>query len=210
MSKQPRSVIGEHPDNIGEILVPLHNALETALQRPVIQGRRREFLYYQLFDALRTGKAIELLIWGEAQGMAISADSVEVLVRRVVEQAIVAAYVAKSSESASMVDRYLKTTGAEWKRSFDQDVPEAAIPGKCLPTYGQMAREVGGWLLTDYKHLSYVSHPRGAVPYRLIERQAGISSHDFFILRVGGALGKLKSAVQHLVAAYEEVDAADP
>lgn len=210
MSKEPRSVIGEHPDNIGEILAPLHNALVTALEHPVIEGRRREFLYYQLLDGLRTGKGIEWLIWGKRQGLPISADSIEVLVRRVVEQAIVAAYVAKSTESGSIVDRYLKTTAAEWKRSFGRDIPESEIPGKCLPPYDQMARDVGEWLLTDFRHLSYVSHPRGAVPYRLIERQAGISSHDFFVLRVSSALGKLKSAVQDLVTAYGQVDAADP
>ena len=210
MSKEPRSVIGEHPENIGEILAPVHSALKSAVERPVIEGRRREFLYYQLFDALRAGKAIELLVWGEAQGVDISPESIDVLVRRVVEQAILAAYIAQSKDSASIIDEYLKTTGTEWKQSFGEDVPEAAIPGKCLPKYRIMAEAVGGWLLDDFKHLSYGAHPRGAVPYRLIERQAGISPHDFFVLRVSGSLGRLKSAFQELVTAYEQVDSADP
>lgn len=208
--KNPRSVFGRPPNEIAEILRPLQDALQKAHRQPVIKGRRREFLHDHVFDALRTGKAIQILIESERMGIGVSADSVEALVRRVVEQAIVSAYVSIAPDAEEIVDRYLRTTAAEWKRSFGREVPESAIDAKGLPSYGRMAEEIGGWLQDDYKKLSYVSHPRGTVPYRFIERHAGVEPHDFFVLRVSASLGRLDTAIAHLVEAFESVDAADP
>lgn len=204
-----RSVFGQPPEKIGEILAPLKETMDGIVSRPEIKGPRREFLYYQLFDALRTGKAIELLLWGHRQSYPVSADSIEVLVRRIVEQAIVASYVAKADDAKDIVDRYLKTTGQEWKRSFGDETEQYRMSGKGLPKYRDMAEEVGGLLLKDFNELSYVAHPRGSIPYRLVERSWPGDPEDFFVLRIGPALDRLGTAVTYLVEAFKESDAAD-
>jgi len=160
-------------------------------QVPVLPGEEfLNLLYYLLCDGYRTTVSIEVLV---QQGLSdpdlgIPAESVEVLGRQILERTVFSSYTRK--HPARIVDRMLKTSACQWKRSWKESADKAAeeLKVQILPHTAQMARELGGDLGEAWKRLSYLSHPRGGRSYSLVELarglDRGLSSEEFFSRRV--------------------------
>lgn len=190
--------------------MPLWLLLDEIGMQGQITGSRRKLLYMQLRDALRTIKAVLALIDARERERDISADSVEVLVRRVVEQAIVGRYLALTGREAVL--RYLKTSEAEFNRIFKESVDEGHGDVPQLPNYRQMS-EGDPDLYEAYQRLSFTTHPRSAQSFDLQERESQIKGEDIdalFCRRVEHAVQHLSLSLSHLLTAYEQIDALGP
>jgi hypothetical protein len=170
-------------------------------------GRVRKFLYLQIMDAIRSARAIEILVAAGLQDSRIMAKSAEVLMREMLEQLIVASYVAADPTSGRL-ERFRKTSAEEWMRSWNDsaDAEDIALEVKRLPTYTQMAREVDERLFEDWAKLSHLAHPKSALPYSLVENgnlERGISVEDFYQRRVGALIDSPGLVIQRLVSLYE-------
>lgn len=201
---------GIERQEIEDILSPLNERLAQLIGTQ-IGGRRRKFAYTLLLDAHRTSLAIRALMQARADGLSLMADAIEVLARRIVEMAIVASYLANGD--VTVVDRFLKTSAAEWQRSLHREregeIADAVyqfLPVKELPSYRQMAEEVDNELAITFSMFSYVSHPRIAYPYSMLEYNW--DQHEFFWLRAGKAIGNLEGPITHLLEAYDAIDEA--
>lgn len=154
-----------------------------------VKGRIAKFLLFQLWDAWRTSKAIFVLTREAQSDKTIPADSVESLTRKVLEHAIVSSFVRKHP-TGTVVDRFLKTSAKEFEKSWkiSHHTEDKGLPVKELPTYKDMAEDVGGNLYEIYQKLSYLAHPRSALPYSLVEyeylKNSGGDSLDFFNKRI--------------------------
>ena len=181
--------------------------------RPGVAGRRRELAFYLLLDTLSTSNAVELLVKAAPIiGKPHLADQIEPLVRHAVERAIVIAYVG-AARTPEVVDRYLKTSAVLYRVSFGQkDDPlggDALLKVPQLPPYAQMAAEACPELGRIYKRMSWISHPRSALPYSM-HMMGAADPITFSALRTGKALGWLDEAIKVVLHAYETVDAEDP
>jgi hypothetical protein len=191
---------------------PLDRKLDEVGTLGQIIGSRRKLAWAFLSDAYSTAGGILILLKARADESPVSADSIEVLVRRVVEQAIVARHVAMA-ETREVVVRYFKTGQTEFNRSFDEtrnDIPDDV---KNLPKYAQMCADDPA-VKAAYSQLSFTAHPRGAQPYSMREQigieELGEKPNELFIRRASKAIDHLALALERLVAAYESIDARGP
>lgn len=164
---------------LSEIELLLQNALRGT------SGRIRKFLLFQLWDAWRTCVAISYVVKDAQSDKKIPADAVEVLARKVLEHAIVSSYVKKHGSSA-VVDRFLKTSAKAFEKSWkiEHHTEDKNLIVKELPDYRGMANDVGGELYEIYSKLSYISHPRAAQPYSMVEYESKLDPSEFFRRRI--------------------------
>lgn len=198
--RRKRSAVGTPISELPRVLSPLAEAMrEISPER--LQDPLTHFLYCQVVDAYCAGQAIRTLILARRRGVRILPSSIEVIVRRIVEQAIVASW---ANANPGAVNRYLNTVEKEWKRSFKTSPAKTAekVPNaQPLPSYTDMARAVDPELGELYSKLAFLSHPRGAPPYSQIESQLkGISADAFFELRVMPLIEDLDHAVERLIS----------
>jgi hypothetical protein len=142
MAERGYSAFGLDPRRLREVLRPLSEQLVRMEGTRIIHALPR-FLYFQLADAFTTAECLLLLTDAGLKGSPVGMGSIEVLVRRLIEQAIVVRFVHASSDSA-IVEGYLKTSAHEWERSWGSS-PNAdggALPVSQLPPYRQMAEAV--------------------------------------------------------------------
>jgi hypothetical protein len=139
-----------------------------------------------------------------------TAVAVEVLARRVIEQAILCSYIA-ATEGSEVIDRFLKTSASEFQRSWQEEHTEehltedASLPVKQLPNYQQMAAS-RPQLYELYQRFSYLSHPRGAYPYSAAERdnrRRGTSFQEYYRLRCEVALASLAESINVIREIFE-------
>lgn len=155
-----------------------------------VEGELQALLFYLLYDAYRTGVSMEVLVRQGLIDERIPADSVEVLARQILERVIFSSY-ARKQDPAEIVDRWSKTRALEWKEKWGQSVDLEAekLPVKRLPSYRQMAENVGSDTLWEaYRRLSYFSHPRLVSSYTEVELATHLSPKQFFRQRVQEAL----------------------
>lgn len=170
------------------------------------EERLPKFLLFLLYDSYRTAVGAQVLIERGLEDPRIAADSVEVLARKILEAAILCRYARKHASDA-VVDRFLKTYATEWEKSWQvpptsRDV--SALPAKNLPSYRQMAEDVRGDIYDAYRKLSYLSHPRGALPYSLVEHESGLGPKRFFRRRVDAILPCLAQWLIILTSNFRE------
>lgn len=173
-------------------------------------GRVRKFLYLQIIDAIRSARAIELLIMAGLQDSRIMAKSAEILMREMLEQVIVASYVA-ADPTPGRLERFRKTSAEEWARSWNDlsNAEDVALTAKRLPSYTQMAKEVDERLFEDWARLSHLAHPKSALPYSLVENgnlERGVAVEDFFQRRVGALIESPGLVIHRLVSLYENYE----
>lgn len=149
----------------------------------------QDLLRALLYDAYRTGVAIQVLLREGLLDRRISAESVELLARHILERVILSSFIRKHA-SADVVARYYKTCALEQKevlgRSFDKESEN--LPVKRLPKTSQMAEDVGGDLREAYRLLSYTIHPRVVPPYSGAEHVSGLSPQEYFCGRLTNLL----------------------
>ena len=171
-------------------------------------GRVRKFLYLQLIDAIRSARAIEVLVMAGLRDSRIMAKSSEILMREMLEQLIVASYVA-ADPTPGRLERFRKTSKEEWMRSWNDlsDAEQFALEVRQLPSYTQMAKEIYERLFVDWSRLSHLAHPKCALPYSLVEAgnlERGVSVEEFFGQRVGALIDSPGLVIQRLVRLYED------
>lgn len=188
-------------------------AIEKA-ESVVVQASERKRGYLQqllmalLLDSYRTAVSMQTLAQQGLTDRRIPADSLGLLSRQILERAIFSSYIRKHA-SAEMVDRFRKTSALEWKRSWGRsakkEVREAErLPVKQLPTYRQMAEDVGGELYDRYRQLSIICHPRGVHPYSVVEHASGLSPQQFFRRLVPDILGVTTDLLTILTRNFSE------
>jgi len=172
---------------LSSILSEIETVLQNALRGT--SGRIRKFLLFQLWDAWRTCVAISYVVKDAQSDKKIPADAVEVLARKVLEHAIVSSYVKKHSSSA-VVDRFLKTSAKAFEKSWkiEHHTEDKNLIVKELPDYRGMANDVGGELYEIYSKLSYISHPRAAQPYSMVEYESKLDPSEFFRRRIDNVI----------------------
>ena len=147
------------------------------------------------------------LVDARKAGVEVDAYSVEVLTRRVVEQAIVVGFAVTGPVG---VERFARTNEHEYEKSFGHAATEKVdSSAKQLPKYSQMAERADPELGKVYSKLSHLSHPRASMPYSAIEQhfsQAGTVTEDqFFEMRAMPLVDDLDLAVDHILAAWDSV-----
>ncbi|HYP23309.1 MAG TPA: hypothetical protein VEV43_07040 [Actinomycetota bacterium] len=205
--------LGRFPDEIDAVLSPLKERVRGL--PTTVAGERRKFAHYLLLDAMSSAHAIELVVKSSrVLGTPPLADAIEPVVRHVVEKAIVIAYVARSNDER-VVDRFLKTSAREWERSFGsaESHPHLDLPVKELPKYKPMAEAACPELVEVFAKLSWISHPRSALPFSM-QAYASADVTQYAQLRVAKALGWLEEALAVVLDAHdvineEEVDEPD-
>lgn len=142
-----------------------------------------------LKDAHRTGVAILVLLREGLTDRRIAADSVELLVRHIMERAVLSSFVRKHAQ-ADAVARYYKTCALEYKEVWGRSLDKKSenLPVKRLPSTCQMAEDVGGDLRQAYREFSYTIHPRGVPPYSGSEHLSGLSPQQYFCGRLTSVL----------------------
>ena len=142
-----------------------------------------------LKDAHRTGVAIQVLLREGLTDRRIATDSVELLVRHIVERAVLSSFVRKHAH-ADVVARYYKTCALEFKKVWGRSLDKKSenLPVKRLPSTCQMAEDVGGDLRQAYRDFSYTIHPRVVPPYSGSEHLSGLSPQQYFCGRLTSVL----------------------
>lgn len=202
---KPRSVVGRPLDELPDVVAPLQAAIgsidPSTLSTPI-----QKFIRFQMIDAYRTCAAVMSLVDARKAGADIDAYSVEVLTRRVVEQAIVVTFAVTDPVG---VERFARTNEHEYEKSFGHAPRERVdSEAKQLPKYSQMAEKADPELGKIYSKLSHLSHPRASMPYSAIEEhfaQGTISGSQFFEIRVMPLVDDLDVAVEHVLAAWVSV-----
>jgi len=186
-AEMPRGFHMSEDYGLSSILSEIETVLQNALKGT--SGRIRKFLLFQLWDAWRTCVAISYIVKDAQFNKNIPADAVEVLARKVLEHAIVSSYVKKHGSSA-LVDRFLKTSAKAFEKSWkiEHHTEDKNLKVKELPDYRGMANDVGGELYEIYSRLSYISHPRTAHPYSLVEYESKLDPSEFFRKRINNVI----------------------
>lgn len=204
MAQKGYSAFGLSPTKVRAIFHPLVEQMAKVEGTTFTAADRRDkFIYYQLADAWTTAESIVILSDAGLQGEPISMAGIEVLTRRLVEQAIVVRYVLAAPDDA-VVDSYLKTNAHQWEFSWAVSVDEAVkeLPDPQLPPYSNMANDVEPELAEVYKKLSYLSHPRAAFPYALRVRESPLDPLQHFQLDLASMCTFMDIAVRHILFPY--------
>lgn len=203
MAEKGYSAFGLDPRRVRDILRPLVEQM-TKMEGSKLSDRRERFIYYQLADAVTSADCLIMLTDAGLRGEPVGMGAIEVVTRRLVEQAIVVRYVHAAPDDA-VVDSYLKTSAHEWEFSWgivptDDEVRD--LPVSRLPRYGPMADLVSPELRSVYKKLSYLSHPRGAFPYVLRVAQSPLDHLKHFELDLAAMCAFMDIAVRHILFPY--------
>jgi len=185
--------------------------LKQVWSKGTVSGRRPKFFYFQLLDAFRLGTMTRNLAVSGLNDEVYTAEAIEVLVRRLVEQAIVVSYVGKQ-EGTEIIDSFLKTSARQfiksWKEEHETNDKDLSVIE--LPDYRQMAEATNKNLYDLYQRLSYLAHPRGALSYSLVEnenqQERGIDRKEFYKRRCENALIELASCINLICDVFEKED----
>lgn len=198
---KPRSAVGRPLTELPQVLAPLEDALRTIDFKAA--DPRQRFVCFQMLDTRRAVLAIMALVDARRNGWDVDAAAIEVMARRVVEMAIIAAYSVKEPRVA---ERFLKKEDQSWERSFGRRAPTGYVSNaKALPDYREMAKAADPGLVEVWDRLSHTSHPRQASPYSMVEMGLSITADQFFELRGMPAVDDLDVAIAHIVEAWKTI-----
>jgi hypothetical protein len=147
---------------------PLISAAVTTLEqveaRGAVSGRRPKFFYFQLLDAFRLGMMTRDLADVGARSEVFTPEAIEVLVRRLVEQAILTCYM-ETHTGPEVIDRFLKTSAGRFVKSWgeEHETDDKDLAVKEPPDYREMAKAADQTLYASYQRLSYLAHPRAGL-----------------------------------------------
>lgn len=144
-------------------------------------SRLQRLAWSLLRDACRLAAAVPHLIDAAKGDAEISAESIEVIVRKVLEHAILLEYLHENEQDEEVVARFLSNCQAAYDRSNKKFRAGGNKPPD-WPNYEQMAASQPAFY-DLYRRLSYLAHPKTCLPYALVERQRGLSAAAFFQLR---------------------------
>lgn len=183
----------------------------TAIEaRGAVSGRRAKFFYFQFMDAFRLSCMARVLAEHGMRASVFTAEAIEVLLRRIVEQAILSSYLHTQSGDEP-IDRFLKTSASQFLHSWREEhqVKDRELSVSQLPDYKAMSNTSPD-LYGLYQKLSYLSHPRSAMPYSLVEREnkneRGIDAREFYRRRCESALTELAKCMNLIITIFEKED----
>lgn len=200
MAEKGYSEFGLDPHRLRDVLRPLVEQVGS-MEGSQFRDQRQRFLYFQVVDAYESGEALLLITDAGLRGEPIGMGAVEVIVRRLIEQAIIARVVHAASDD-SIITSYLMTNAHEWERSWGTKLPFADPTVTKLDNYKDMAESIDPELYQVYRQLSYLSHPRSAFPYSARSRDTSIGPIRYFELNLAKAAGWTDIAVRHLLFPY--------
>jgi hypothetical protein len=186
------------------LLAPLKETSDS-IDFETLSSPIERFVHSHLIDAYRTGQAMIALIEARRAGKDVDAVSVEVLARKLTEQASVVEYAVTEPEG---VERWARTHEHEWKRSTGHP-PRTRVKSEApvLPSVTDMAGKIDEQLVRDWKFLSHLSHPRGSWPYSGIEREGKRNwpEVDLFENRTDAVIEHVERAVQHVLDGWRKI-----
>ncbi|MBW2147707.1 MAG: hypothetical protein JRI22_11860 [Deltaproteobacteria bacterium] len=195
------------PDPSKEALERASTRISEVKAHGSVSGRQTKFLWFQLLDAYRLSAMTRALADCGMQADIFTAEAIEVLVRKVVEHAIIAGYVAQ--EPVEVVDRFLKTSAEMFEKSWKEEhyTEDKNLNVSCLPDYRQMAKKFDAALYDTYRRLSHLAHPRVALPHALVEHEylqrERIDRREFYRRRAEQALIWMAQALNSVVKFFD-------
>lgn len=136
--------------------------------------------WHLLYDACRLAAAVPPLLEAAVSDPEISAESIEVIARKVLEHVIFLEYLHNNRHDETLAERFVATCRAEAKRAYER--LGARERAEWPRSYEQMAQSQPE-LYQLYRRFSYLAHPKTCFPYSLLERDSGWSRTDFFSAR---------------------------
>jgi hypothetical protein len=169
----------------------------------------RNFVHSNAMDAYRLGIVLHPIIEAARTTPTVPALAVELIVRNVVEATVVCLFVVRNPEDWA-VQQALKTSATKWEESFGEatfHVDDYDEDIGLLPSVTKMARQVDDVMYEAFCQLSYLSHPRSAIPYTAAEVAGlalGKTQESIFQLRAEKAVEWYGLAIERLITALDE------